>query len=192
MNRKFVTYNYFVKHNLLLAFLFLFLLFSNSVNAQTNIYVLKAVYLEKFSRFVTWPEESEISNTNIPFVIGVIGETPLYKNLKQIYTVKKIHNKKVEIRKISKYSEINQCHILVIAESERKNLKDIISFTENIGVLTVGDSPKYASKGVLINFVEEKNKLRFEINESAVMKSPIQMSFYLMNSAKIVNPVKNN
>jgi len=160
--------------------------------SQANIYVLKAVYLEKFSRFVTWPVESEMKNTDKPFVIGVIGKTPLNKNLEQIYSIQKINKKKVIIKKISHYHEIEGCHILVIAESERKNLNDIISFTKKLGVLTVGESPKFAEKGVLINFIEEKNKLKFEINETAVLNSPIQMSFYLMNSAKIVNPVKEN
>lgn len=160
--------------------------------SQANIYVLKAVYLEKFSRFVTWPPESEMSNKNKPFVIGVVGKTPLYKNLKQIYSIKKINNKPVEIKKIATYDEIKQCHILVIAESERKNLQEIILITENFGILTIGDSPSFAENGVLINFFEENNKLRFEINETAVIKSPIQMSFYLMNSAQIVHPVKDN
>jgi len=43
---------------------------------------------------------------------------------------------------------------------------------------------------VLINFFEKDNKLRFEINETAVLKSPLQMSFYLLNSAKIVQPIE--
>jgi len=160
--------------------------------SQANIYVLKAVYLEKFSRFVTWPEESEMDNPNKAFVIAVIGKTPLHKNLEQIYAIKKINNKRVEIKKISNLYEIKDCHILVVAESERKNLQNILTVTERLPVLTISDSPKFAENGVLINFFEEKNKLRFEINETAVLKSPLQMSFYLLNSAQIVQPVKNN
>jgi hypothetical protein len=185
-------YNILYNIKFKLAFTLIFLLISLTGFAQANIYVLKAVYLEKFSRFVTWPEECEMENVNKPFVIGVIGKTPLYKNLEQIYSIQKINKKKVIIKKILQYHEIEDCHILVITESERKNLNNIISFTKKLNVVTVGDSPMFAEKGVLINFIEEKNKLKFEINESAVLESPIQMSFYLMNSAKIVNPVKEN
>lgn len=185
-------YNTFYSLKFKLAFTLLFSLISLAGFSQANIYVLKAVYLEKFSRFVTWPEECEMKNINKPFVIGVIGKTPLYKNLEQIYSIQKINQKKVIVKEIKEYQEIEDCHILFIAESERKNLNNLISFTKKLNVVTVGDSPKFAEKGVLINFIEEKNKLKFEINESAVLESPIQMSFYLMNSAKIVNPVKEN
>lgn len=192
MNISIPTYNIFRLNSLKITVVIVFLFFFNSLYAQTNIYVLKAVYLEKFSRFVTWPEEYEMSNTEKPFIIGVIGKTPMYKNLTQIYSAKKINNKSVKILKVEHYYQIKDCHILVISESERKNIKDIISYSEDKGVLTISDSPKFSQHGVLINFFEENNKLRFEINETAVLKSPIQMSFYLMNSAQIVNPVKDN
>ena len=59
---------------------------------QANVYVLKAVYLEKFTRFVSWPEESRMNNPELPFVIAVIGRTPLTENLDQIYSNQKINN----------------------------------------------------------------------------------------------------
>jgi uncharacterized protein DUF4154 len=172
--------------------LLLFSFITLQAYSQTSIYVLKAVYLEKFSRFVTWPEECLMDDPEKPFVISVIGKTPLYKNLEQIYSTKKINNKKVEIKKINNLFEIENSHILVIAESEKKNLQNILALTEKLPVLTISESPNFAKEGVLINFIEEKNKLKFEVNETAVIKSPIQMSFYLMNSAKIVKPVKDN
>lgn len=160
--------------------------------SQANVYVLKAVYLEKFSRFVTWPEESAMDNVNEPFIISVIGKTPLTGNLEQIYSIQKINNKQVIIKRISHLYEIENSHILFIAESERKNLQNIITLTKNLPVLTISETTGFAEKGVLINFYEENNKLRFEINETAVLQSPLKMSFYLLNSAKIVNPIQEN
>ena len=163
-----------------------------TLKTQTNIYVLKAVYLEKISRFITWPEESQINNVSEPFIISVIGRTPLTKNLEQIYSIQKINNKRVIIKRISNLYEIENSHILVIAESEKKNLQNILTLTKNLPVLTVSEAFGFSEKGVIVNFFEDNNKLRFEINESAVLESPLQMSFYLMNSAKIVQPVKDN
>lgn len=187
-----ITYKPSKKSFKKLIVFFLFLLISFQSFSQANVYVLKAVYLEKFSRFVTWPEESSMNNLSEPFIISVIGKTPLLDNLEQIYSVQKINNKKVEIRQISNLYEIEKSHILVIAESEKKNIQNILSLTKNLPVLTIGETTGFADKGILINFYEENNKLRFEINEAAVLQSPLQMSFYLLNSAKIVNPVKNN
>lgn len=158
--------------------------------SQASIYVLKAVYLEKFSRFITWPEESLIDKPSEPFIISVIGETPLTKNLEQIYAIQEIKDKRVIIREIKHLNEIQGSHILFIAESEKKNIDKIIEITKQQPILTIGETEGFAEKGVLINFFETDNKLRFEINETAVLKSPLQMSFYLLNSARIVHPVK--
>lgn len=175
----------------IIFFLFFFVI-SVKGYSQANIYVLKAVYLEKFSRFVTWPEKSLMNNTQEPFIISIIGKTPLKENLEQIYSIQKVNDKKVVIKQISELYEIENSHILVIAETERKNLQNILSLTKNLPILTISETPGFAEKGVLINFYEENNKLRFEINETAVLQSPLQMSFYLLNSAKIINPVKDN
>ena len=184
------TYKFLNAYKSALLLLTIFVSISFYARSQTNIYVMKAVYLEKFSRFITWPEECDMADVSKPFVIGVMGKTPLYKNLEQIYAVQKINNKKVEIRKITELYQVKDIHILVIAESERKNLPNIIALTEHLPVLTIGDSPNFGKKGVLINFFEDNNRLKFEINETAVLKSPLQMSFYLLNSAQIINPVK--
>jgi hypothetical protein len=112
--------------------------------------------------------------------------------MEQIYSIQKINDKRVVIRQISNLYEIENSHILVIAESERKNLQNILTLTKNLPVLTISESRGFAEKGVLINFYEENKKLRFEINETAVLQSPLKMSFYLLNSAKIVNPIKEN
>lgn len=191
MTSKKITYNCntFGKR----IILFLMLMFASTHGfTQANVYVLKAVYLEKFTRFVSWPEESRMNNSELPFVIAVIGRTPLTENLDQIYSNQKINNKKVEVKRIYNLYEIENVHILVIAETERKNLQNILALTKKLPVLTISEAPNFAEKGVLINFYEDRNKLRFEINETAVLQSPLQMSFYLLNSAKIVNPVKEN
>ena len=158
--------------------------------SQASIYVLKAVYLEKFSRFITWPQESLTDNPDEPFIIAVLGETPLTENLNQIYAMQEIKNKRVIIKNIHNFNEIQGSHILFIAESEKKSIDQIIAITKQQPILTIGETKGFAEKGVLINFFEKDNKLRFEINETAVLKSPLQMSFYLLNSARIVEPVE--
>lgn len=194
MKAKDITYRsskvYKIPLNFMGCIFFLFL--SLQSFSQANVYVLKAVYLEKFSRFVTWPEEYAMDDPTKPFIISILGKTPLADNLEQIYSIQKINNKKVVIKRISELYEIENSHILVIAETEKKNLQNILTVTRKLPVLTVSEAPSFAEKGVLINFYEENNKLRFEINETAVLQSPLQMSFYLLNSARIVNPIKND
>lgn len=179
-------------NRLKIIFFIFFISLSPKSFSQASVYVLKAVYLEKFSRFVTWPEECEMNDPTKPFIISVLGRTQLTENLEQIYAIQKINNKKVIVKRISNLYEIENSHLLFIAESERKNLQNILALTKNLPVLTVSEASNFAEKGVIINFYEEEKKLKFEVNESAVLQSPLQMSFYLLNSARIIQPVKDN
>ena len=159
--------------------------------AQTNVNTLKAVYLEKFSRFVTWPEECMMNDINQPFIISIIGETKLTENLHLVYSQQEISNKRVIIRVIKDLKEIEGSHILFIAESEKKNIQKLQQITNGLPILTVSETKGFSEKGILINFYEEDKKLRFEINETAVLKSPLKMSYYLLSTARIIEPVKD-
>ena len=53
--------------------------------AQTGEYTVKAVYLERFTRFVEWPEGAAIEDTTESFVIAVLGEHPFGDTLDEVY-----------------------------------------------------------------------------------------------------------
>lgn len=160
--------------------------------AQPTANTLKAVYLEKFTTFITWPQSIEMDNKDIPFIIGVSGETKMLEVLIDVYKTQPINNKEVIVKNITDYRQIDSCNILYIAEKTNLELKRILTITESLPILTVSSTKGYSEKGILINFYTTSNKLRFEINETAVLKSPLKMSFFLLKSARIVNPVKEN
>lgn len=157
--------------------------------AQIEEYMLKAVFIEKFTRFVEWPAESGIDDTSKPFVIGIIGESRLGSSLEGIFSGKKIRGKRVEVRHIVNPDEASGCHLLFISKVSKKHLSDILSATNNMPILTVSDSKGFADNGVLINFYIRDNKVRFEINETAVRKSRLNFSYLLMQVATIVKKV---
>jgi len=148
---------------------------------------LKAVFLERFTRFVEWPDHhSEFSDTSRPFVIKVIGKNPFNSSLEDLYTNAKIKNKKVEIDYISNISDIDSCHILYISNSMENSLERILEYTKSKPILTVSEHKGFAERGVIINFFVTNNKLRFEINESSLSQSKLYMSYLLLNVATIV------
>lgn len=161
-----------------------------SVAAQQSEYTIKAVFLEHFTRFIEWPESIEIADASYPFCLAVIGENPFDSILDQIYSEQKIKKRRVEIRYISTPDEIDGCHILFISSSSKEILPEILSRTKNEPILTVGDTDGFAENGVLINFYLIGGKIKFEINEKAVHKSGLIMSYRLLNLARIVNQGK--
>lgn len=176
----------------LITFTTLILLLCRSVQADVPEYDLKALFIERFTRFVEWPAESNITDTTKPFIVGVIGKNPFGSSIKEIYSSLRIQDKRISVRHISRLHEIDQCYLLFISENTEQNLSDILIYTKDKPILTVSDTEGYAQKGVYINFYVEKGRLRFEINQSAVRESKLKISYMLMQHAKIINRTKVN
>jgi hypothetical protein len=177
--------------NIYLIILLSYLFLPSGAFAQADAYTeytMKAIFLERFTRFVEWPPRAEIDDTSKPFIIAVIGNNPFGPKLDNIYSTQKIRNKKVKIIYASNVDEIAGCHLLFISKSEEKRLDKIISLTRDKPILTVSAAKGFAEKGVLINFYILNGLIRFEINETAVRESGLSTSYLLLKTARIVNP----
>lgn len=157
------------------------------LSAQPMEYLLKAGFLEKFARFTDWPEESLMSDTRMPFVISVLGESPFEGSLEQIYKKNRIKDKPVEIRYIHTPDDLAGTHLLFVCASERHNLTAILAAAKRYPVLLVSDTKGFAQKGIHINlYVTQKGTLHFEINLKAVKRSGLSVQLVLLEIAKIV------
>lgn len=78
--------------------------------------------------------------------------------------------------------------LLFVSGDLRQELFEIVDYTKDKPVLTVRDREGFEEEGIHINFYIEKEKIRFEINESAVRRSRLRMSHMLLQQAKILNP----
>jgi len=170
----------------LLILLVICLHHSSVMPAESQEYVVKAVFLEKFTNFIDWPKESIAYDSTKPFVIGVIGENPFGKLLSDVYSSQKIFNKRIQIINDLDTSHFQDCQIIFISRSKKDKLNEIIDMTKDKPILTVSDTEGFAKKGVMINLYVEKNSVKFEVNEPAVRKSPLKVSHLLLNMARIV------
>lgn len=174
------------KTGIRIIYLLICLMWNGIIHAQADEYMMKAGFLERFTRFIEWPGETNIADNTKPFVISVIGENPFDKKLDQFFKTTKIKNRSVEIRYISELEEIQDSHILFITKSKQKQLSEILFLTQDKPVLTVSDTDGFGKKGVRINFYIKQDKIHFEINKDAIQKSGLQISYLLLNIAKII------
>jgi hypothetical protein len=124
----------------------------------------KAAIILKFASITEWPVDSPISDLNSPFVIGVIGERPIYSLLTESTKNMKIRQKKVKIIAISDYSQIKNCNALFISTVSRRDFEKIIKEVEQRPILTISDTIGYEKKGVMINLFFIRGKCRFNVN----------------------------
>jgi hypothetical protein len=172
----------FSRHVLLLAVL---LCSVGALAAEFPEYEIKAEFIERFTRFIEWPPAA-FPPPDRPFVVCNIGSSPIEGYLRSLVTTRKIKNRPAELRLLSRPDDIDGCHIVVIARSERGELGRILGRTAHRPILTVGDGSGFAEQGVLISFTSETSHVRFDINADAAKASGLQFSAQLLRVGRIV------
>lgn len=159
--------------------------------AENREHEIKAAMLEKFATFIRWPDKTHSQEADHYFVMGVMGESPIAHILPKMYLAQTIQDKPVLVQTISDVRELAKCHLLYISRSEADNVDMILSHTKGNPILTVGDTRGFSEKGVIINFYTDRDKVKFEINETAVRESGLYISHLLLRLARIVHPIKD-
>jgi hypothetical protein len=164
---------------ILLLSVLLFTLFH--VWAQ-NAYAVHANIIYRFTKYINWPDDKKTGD----FVIGVIGDTPLYDELKIFISNKTASGQPFVIKKYSSTSSSFNCHILFISDDESENFKRIAANTAGTSTLLVTESEGLSRKGSCINFVIVEDRLKLEINKSNIERRSLDIASELLNLGIIV------
>jgi len=167
---------------LLTLLLALLLAVPAAAQAQTaEEYDVKAAFLYNFAKFVDWPPAAFPDPNNLK--ICVLGDDPFGGSL-QTVAGEQVGSHKLQVVRTDSLSRPAGCQILFISRSERDRIKEILAAVKGSPVLTVGDTQKFADDGVIINFVLEGSKVRFEINTESADRAGIRISSKLLQLAK--------
>ncbi len=158
-----------------------------SAGQVVDEYTLKAVWIGKFTHFIDWPPE--MHDTLNTFTIATVYSNPFNTKLYDIYKGSTILGRPVNIVHLNELNDSSFAHILYIPPLKRGVVKEIVEFSKEKGVLLIGDTQGYAETGVHVNFFLSEDRLRFEINETAIRESDFFVSYRLLNIAEIVNPI---
>jgi len=141
-------------------------------------YEIKAAYLYNFIKYVDWPSGDTIS-------IGVLGNDPFGTALAPL-NGKIVKGRRLLIKHLDSAREAQQCQIIFVSSSEKQRLQEIFESLRSARVLTVGETQGFADGGGIINFIEENNKVRFEINAEAARRTGLNISSELLKLARLV------
>jgi hypothetical protein len=155
------------------------------VLAQPSEYAIKAEFIERFTRFIDWPDEA-FAGPDSPFVLCVIGDNPFGEFLDRLARDRKIKGRKVRLALPAKLSELDACHLLFIAASESDRVAAILARMQGKPILTVGDTPGFAQAGVVVNFFLEEDLVHFEINLDEARRTGLTFSTKLLKLARVV------
>lgn len=146
-------------------------------------YRVKAAFIYNFTKFTRWPDASPAA-TNATFNVCVAGSEKLHTAVKKAVSNKIAWGKALTSEYIDHLGNVSNCQVIFLGFSDRRKIQNWISSTENKQVLTISDNKDFIKTGGIIQLVIVGGKVRFDINQSALAKSQLEMSSKLLSLAR--------
>jgi len=149
-------------------------------------YKLKAAFLYKFATYFQWPD-SAFETAESPFVIGILGSSPVETGLRKIAAVKKVGNRKIVVQKYQSPDDVDACHILFMSRAvNNENQKSVIKRLARGNILFVGETLDFLKLGGVIDLVVQENHIRIYLSKSAYEREGLKTNAQFLRVATIV------
>jgi len=145
-------------------------------------YAVQANIIYRFTKYVNWPADKKAA----AFVIGIVGDTPLYDELTNFTANKAVAGRAIVVKKFTASATTYNCQILFISDEESGSIKRIAASTTGMPMLLVSESEGVARKGSCINFVVVDDHLKLEINKTAIENRMLDIATELLSLGIIV------
>jgi len=145
----------------------------------------KANFIIKLPQYTEWPAGSGTDATGA-VVIGVQGESPLTPALETLAKSADPAGPKITIKTVTVDDPLTDCQILFMSTKETADLAKVLKKVSGKPVLTVSDCEYFAKYGVMLNFVKEADKIKFEHNKRTTEESGLKISSKLLKMATLI------
>jgi hypothetical protein len=152
------------------------------MKAQSVDYSVHANIIYHFTKYIDWPQDRKSGD----FIIGVVGDSPLFNELKTIIANKRAGTQKIVVKRYSASLPAYDCHILFLSEEEGGSLNKIVSRTESSSVLLVCEEEGMASRGACISFSVQAERLKLQINKNNIEKRDLNIAGELLRLGTLV------
>jgi hypothetical protein len=125
-----------------------------------------------FTKLIEWPKSYREGN----FVVGVVGESPLFSELSKMAKTKKVANQSLQIKKFNTTKDIAKCHILYVSRNQSEEISSVLKKVKSNSTLIITEKQGLVDKGAGINFIIKNNRQKFELNKKNVEKYKLKVS----------------
>jgi hypothetical protein len=148
---------------------------STVVAAEPTDTAVKAAFLPRFARYVTWPITATPKGAD-PFVLCVIGSDPFGGVLDEAARSQLVNGRRIVVRRMDSAAGADRCQIAYVGGSRSGAI--LASIGRN-PVLTVTDANDSGTRGI-IHFVLVGGRVRFFIDQSAAEQRGLSISSRLL------------
>lgn len=160
---------------ILLSLLFVFSAIKTDAQIPDKAKRLQSIFIYNFMLKIQWPDAYRSGD----FIIGVLGESSLIRELNNLASGKKMNNRTIVVKQFSSASEMTPSHLLFIPSGPdcEKHLQEAVQkIGHRQGTLVVTEQEGVLDKGTVINFIIRDKKIRFEINDQIAEKYGFKVS----------------
>lgn len=155
---------------------------TNKIFAQDKDYRAYTLFLYNFIKYVEWPTDNSPE-----FVIGVVGDSPIYKELVTLSETKKAKGKKIVIKVINTADESTGCSMIYFPSAKSALIKNFADKVKGKSVLLVAEQEGMARKGAAISFaIDDDDALKFDINKSVIDAQSLKIANVLIQLGMLV------
>jgi hypothetical protein len=149
---------------------------------------IKALFLLRVAEYVEWSSSSPAADKSKPFIIGILGKANFERVLEaELPNVPSLKGKPVKLLFAVSVSRLDTCNVVFISATEQDRLEDLLAYLKGKPILTLGDTPEYAKKGVMFNMQVREGKFSFELNLKTLRAAGLRVESRVQARALIVD-----
>jgi hypothetical protein len=148
-------------------------------------YRAKLASIYSLAKFVEWPPGS-FPDPGAPLKICIVGTDPFSPDLEDELRARMVGGHPVEIRALRPGDVVGTCNIVFFPLAANDQASSIVKALERSSTLTIGETEGFATRGGIINFTVNGNRLHFEVNPRAAERSGLKLSSQLLGIATII------
>lgn len=157
-------------------------LVSTPASAEISDVAVKAAFIPKFARYVTWPPTAP-ARTNGQMVICIIGDDPFGAMLNEAAAGQEVDGHPFAVKRLSSAAGASDCAIAFVDGS---HTAETLAALGRQPILTVTDSRSSSQRGV-IHFAIVDGRVRFFIDNAQAQARGLTISSRLLALAIAVN-----
>ena len=156
-----------------------------TAHAQVSETDVKAAFLPRFARYVTWPTFMRPAPGQ-PFVLCVAGADPFGNALDKAASGQAIDGRRILVRRLNG-GKGEGCHIAFVQGSGTQSTSQLLSAFDGRPVLTVTDARAGGQRGI-VHFAVVGGRVRFYIDDRQAAGRSLLINSRLLALAVGVKP----
>lgn len=148
--------------------------------------LIKAGFITKFPAYVTWPHLEDRQQAPV-FRYCVLGPSAITGFLRSLVNLSDSGPRNAQVHVVHRIAASMPCELLFIPDAQAQRVSEVVTALRDRAVLLIGETPGLARQGAHINLYRAEGRIKFEINRSTVKKSGLQISFRLLELARVID-----